>query len=121
MSPTAPVAEFFVGDRRAYIIETKEKKHDISDEQKILTTPPRVLGWSTTRKLWCEFRVTEVKAAEKGNPRIFEEELQLDPKVKKMIKALVEQHNRNDASDDVTSPDLIAGKGLGLVIMLHGK
>lgn len=102
-------------------MEGKEKRYDLSEEGKYLISPPRVLGWSTVRKSWCEFMVTEVQKTRSGNPTIFEEELQLDSKVKRMIKALVEQHNRKDAEHDVANPDLIEGKGRGLVIMLHGR
>ena len=116
---TAPVG-LYLGDRRAFTIEPTEKRHELDDQEKLLTTPPRVLGRSTLRKAWCEFKVTEVKEAQKPNPRIFDNELELEPKVKKMINALVEQHNKNESAVDATGPDLIQGKGLGLVIMLHG-
>jgi len=110
-----------LGEHPTYTVEGKEKRYDIPDERKNLLSPPRVLGWSTVRKSWCEFMVTEVQQAKPGNPTIFEHELQLDSKVKRMIKALVEQHNRKDAEDDAANPDLIEGKGRGLVIMLHGR
>lgn len=117
---TAPV-DWMLGEHLANPIGGKEKRYDLSDEGKYLLSPPRVLGWSTVRKSWCEFMVTEVQKTRSRNARIFEVELQLDSKVKRMIKALVEQHNRKDDKDDVANPDLIEGKGRGLVIMLHGR
>ena len=51
------------------------------------------------------------------NDSVFEKELELDGKVKKMIKALVEQHKNKE----VGNLDLIEGKGRGLVILLHGR
>ena len=116
----APVG-LVIGERQAWLVETKEKRYDINEERKYLITPPRVLGWSTIRKSWCEFMVNEVKAARVANHAIFENELQLDENGKKMIRALVEQHNSKGAMNDVRNPDLIEGKGRGLVILLHGR
>ena len=62
-----------------------------------------------------------VEDAKGGDPIIFEKELQLDENIKTMIKALVEQHNKNESSGNATGGDLIQGKGAGLVIMLHGN
>ena len=115
----APVS-LVLGDRVAHTAETKEKRYDISEEMKYLIAPPRVLGWSTVRKSWCEFLVTEIQKAREANSAIFDKELQLEAKVKKMIKALVEQHNKKDEIEEIKNPDLIEGKGRGLVILLHG-
>lgn len=72
-------------------------------------------------KHWCQFRVDQVKQARIANDAIFDNELQLEDKVKKMIKALVTQHNSQKGGKGVQNPDLIEGKGRGLVIMLHGR
>ncbi|KAL8878228.1 MAG: hypothetical protein Q9198_003918 [Flavoplaca austrocitrina] len=66
------------------------------------------------------FRVDEVKEAKKAKEAIFDKELQLELKVKNMITALVTQHNSQEGGKGVQNPDLIEGKGRGLVIMLHG-
>ena len=71
--------------------------------------------------MWCQFFVNKIRPAKAANQNVFEVELQLDAKIKKMIKALVEQHNNKKAIEVVKNPDLIEGKGRGLVILLHGR
>ena len=36
------------------------------------------------------------------------------------IRALVTHHNTSSDSEDARNPDLIEGKGRGLVLLLHG-
>ncbi|KAL8910190.1 MAG: hypothetical protein Q9171_004488 [Xanthocarpia ochracea] len=111
--------DMWLGERAIYFGDTKEKRHDIPEEKKFLIAPPRVLGWSSVRKSWCGFIVNGVEPA-KMNGTIFEDQLQLDEDVKAMIRALITQHNNQLEEGGVESPDLIEGKGRGLVIMLHG-
>ena len=58
-----------------------------------------------------------VSEAQPANEKVFEDELQLDFNMKRMIKALVKNHSNKDN----TNADLIEGKGRSLVILLHGK
>ncbi|KAL2045967.1 hypothetical protein ABVK25_011892 [Lepraria finkii] len=118
----APIgeAENVLGEEEVMFAETREKRYDIPEDRKYLIAPPRVLGWSTVRKLWCQFLVNNVHKAREANQTIFEEELQLDADVKKMIGALVTQHNNKQSDGKIVNPDLIEGKGRGLVILLHG-
>lgn len=109
----------WLGERAIYFVDTRERRHEIPEEKKFLIAPPRVLGWSSVRKSWCGFIINEVKQA-KTKGTIFEDQLQLDPEVKAMIRALITQHNNQLEEGGVESPDLIEGKGRGLVIMLHG-
>lgn len=112
--------DMWLGEEELYLTQIKEKRFEISEEKKFLLAPPRVLGWSSKHKYWCQFLIDEVKQARKANDYIFDHELQLEPEVKKMIKALVTQHNSQKGGKGVQNPDLIEGKGRGLVIMLHG-
>ncbi|KAL9034032.1 MAG: hypothetical protein Q9180_005631 [Flavoplaca navasiana] len=113
--------DLWLGEEEIYISPIKEKRYDISEEKKFLLAPPRVLGWSSVHNHWCQFRVDNVKEAKKAKEAIFDNELQLEPKVKNMIKALVTQHNSQMGRKGLQNPDLIEGKGRGLVIMLHGR
>ena len=97
----------------------KEKKYDATDKH--LTAPPRVLGWSTQRKSWCQFMIGSIEKAKMNNKNVFDEQLQLDEEMKMMIKALVKHHNNSDDAQGPQNPDLIEGKGRGLVILLHGE
>ncbi|KAL8885782.1 MAG: hypothetical protein Q9215_006415 [Flavoplaca cf. flavocitrina] len=119
---TAPLGgeDLWLGEEEIYISPIKEMRCDISEEKKFLLAPPRVLGWSSSHNHWCQFRVDEVKEAKKAKEAIFDKELQLELKVKNMITALVTQHNSQEGGKGVQNPDLIEGKGRGLVIMLHG-
>ncbi|KAL8844086.1 MAG: hypothetical protein Q9176_001492 [Flavoplaca citrina] len=120
---TAPLGgeDLWLGEEEIYISPIKEMRYDISEEKKFLLAPPRVLGWSSSHNHWCQFRVDEVKEAKKAKEAIFDKELQLELKVKNMITALVTQHNSQEGGKGVQNPDLIEGKGRGLVIMLHGR
>ncbi|KAL9636032.1 MAG: hypothetical protein Q9204_002404 [Flavoplaca sp. TL-2023a] len=113
--------DLWLGEEEIYISPIKEKRYDISEEKKFLLAPPRVLGWSSVHNHWCQFRVDKVKEAKKAKEAIFDNELQLEPSVKNMIEALVTQHNSQEGGKGVQNPDLIEGKGRGLVIMLHGR
>ncbi|KAL8734980.1 MAG: hypothetical protein Q9181_002989 [Wetmoreana brouardii] len=112
--------DLWLGEEEVYFDQTREKRYEISEEKKFLIAPPRVLGWSTVRKSWCEFLVSQVEPARVANDATFEKELQLDANVKNMIRALITQHNSQLGEGGIQNPDLIEGKGRGLVIMLHG-
>ncbi|KAL9631611.1 MAG: hypothetical protein Q9164_005791 [Protoblastenia rupestris] len=112
--------DIVIGEREADFVPTPDKKYDIFARQKYLIAPPRVLGWSTQRKSWCEFDISRVEEAKMANSNVFEKELQLDEDMKRMIKALVKHHSNKDDAEGPQNPDLIEGKGRGLVILLHG-
>ncbi|KAL8897862.1 MAG: hypothetical protein Q9192_002371, partial [Flavoplaca navasiana] len=105
--------------RSIYISPIEEMRYEISEEKKFLLAPPRVLGWSSVHNHWCQFRVDKVKEAKKAKEAIFDKELQLELKVKNINTALVTQHNSQKGGKGVQNPDLIEGKGRGLVIMFH--
>lgn len=92
---------------------------DVPEESKFLLCPPRAVGYATREKMWGQFKVESIKAIEpRTEASAFDKDLQLDPKYKKMVKALVENHSEfsNKAKTDV-----VKGKGQGLVMLLHGK
>ena len=93
---------------------------DLEQEQMYLIAPPRILGWSTRSKSWCQFSIRGISSAKSANATVFEKELQLDPSYKAMIKALVRNHKNGENTSEVKNPDLIEGKGRSLVILLHG-
>ena len=121
MNATAPriFYDLVLGEKEVDFILMKEKRLDITDKH--LTAPPRVLGWSTQRKSWCQFTIGKIQEADLRNKNVFDDQLQLDEEMKAMIKALVKHHNNSDDAQGPQNPDLIEGKGRGLVILLHGK
>lgn len=121
--PIAPKVwqDLVIGEHEADFVLTKEKRYDIPKERKHLLAPPRVLGWSTQRKSWCQFVIGRVTEAKMANGNVFKNDLQLDEDMKKMIRALVKYHNNKDEVEGALNPDLIEGKGRGLVILLHGN
>ncbi|KAK4129775.1 P-loop containing nucleoside triphosphate hydrolase protein [Parathielavia appendiculata] len=91
-----------------------ERKFDkLSDENAMLTNAT-VRGYSFTAKKFLEFFVEELKPIE-WNTRCFDE-LVLDPAIKKTVQALVSTHAQKRESFD----DIVKGKGMGLVCVLHG-
>ncbi|KAK4096975.1 P-loop containing nucleoside triphosphate hydrolase protein [Parathielavia hyrcaniae] len=91
-----------------------ERKFDkLSDENAMLTNAT-VRGYSFTAKKFLEFFVEELKPIE-WNTHCFDE-LVLDPAIKKTVQALVSTHAQKRESFD----DIVKGKGMGLVCVLHG-
>ena len=121
MRKTAPrnYYDLVLGEVECDFLLVKEKRFDVSDKH--FTAPPRVLGWSTQRKSWCQFTIGKIQAANLRNKNVFDDQLELDSEMKEMIKALVKHHNNSNDAQGPKNPDLIEGKGRGLVILLHGK
>ena len=91
-------------------------------QKRYMLAPPRVVGWSTRTKRWCQFAIDGIqRAPESKNPVVFDNELQLDGTIKKTIKALVQNHNTQNTGVETETPDLIEGKGRSVVILLHGN
>ncbi|AEO69875.1 uncharacterized protein THITE_2120632 [Thermothielavioides terrestris NRRL 8126] len=85
----------------------------LSDEDAMLTNAT-VRGYSFTAKRFLEFFVEDLSEIE-WNSRCFED-LVLDPAIKKTVQALVSTH----AQKRDTFNDIVKGKGMGLVCVLHG-
>jgi hypothetical protein len=91
-----------------------ERKFDkLSDENAMLTNAT-VRGYSFTTKRFMEFFVEDLREIE-WNTRCFDD-LVLDPAIKKTVQALVSTHSQKRESFD----DIVKGKGMGLVCVLHG-
>lgn len=98
-------------------VQVEEYDNDESLPEEILClTPPTHLGWSFTAKAWGYLLV------EHFSEIVFDElafdQLVVRPEYKKMIKALVETHAGKESG---LAKDLVAGKGGGMVMVLHGK
>jgi hypothetical protein len=85
--------------------------YQLSDYQALLC-PARVRGFALTEKQWGFFLVDNVRGIV-WSESVFQR-LELEPLVKKKVRALVEIHYSNNFDDG------IAGKGKGLVFLLHG-
>lgn len=100
----------------------KDGEHDSQDQKmNYVLLPARALGYCLRNKIWAQFDVTKVKGIESPSSKEFSEKLIFpeDSKtVKEDLKILVEQHGK---PNDYMIGDPIAGKGCGLVILLHGK
>ncbi|KAJ5479182.1 hypothetical protein N7530_004691 [Penicillium desertorum] len=75
--------------------------------------PPRVTGFNLRRKKWFDLSVDRISHVE-WNKDAFES-LAIDSKSRDLIEALVTNHVEPEYS-----ADLIAGKGNGLILLLHG-
>lgn len=85
--------------------------------------PPRLLGYATKEKMWGQFAVDHTEEAPVKDTKPFREDLQLDPKYKDMIEALVDSHEKTTATrkeKQLQVRDVVQGKGRGLVLLLHG-
>ena len=104
-------------------IEYSDKRYnfDVPEKDRFLFYPPRILGYATREKSWCQFKVDSTEEVENADSSsVFDNSLELDDSYKKMIKALVANHQRRKVSDISQVTDVIQGKGQGLVILLHG-
>ncbi|KAK4154710.1 ATPase family AAA domain-containing protein 3B [Chaetomidium leptoderma] len=85
----------------------------LSDEHAVLANAT-VRGYSFSLKRFLEFFAEEVSEIE-WNSGCFDD-LVLDPAIKKTVRALVSSHMQKRESFD----DIVKGKGMGLVSVLHG-
>ena len=83
-------------------------------EAELLTCPPLVPIFSFAVRHWCFAFIDDLGEIE-WNPDTFEQ-LQVDAEVKEAIQGLVRGYSTHATFFD----DFIAGKGRGLVFLLHG-
>jgi len=86
-------------------------EYEMSDYQALLC-PARIRGFSLIEKQWGFFLIDKVQDIE-WSESVFEK-LELDLSTKKVVQALVKTHYTGKFDD------MIAGKGKGLVVLLHG-
>ena len=83
------------------------------DQQFLLLMPLRIKGYNLRRKKWYDL-VTDRVSDVKWNTEAFSKVV-IDRKAKDLVRALVEKQLAPGVSTD-----LIAGKGNGLILLLHG-
>ena len=90
-------------------------KKDIFTEEQLLIASPLVVGFSFTEKMWLEFAVSKIGEI-RWNTDAFDS-LILPNNQKGIVKAMVSSHAFHPSR---SIDDIIAGKGKGLVAVLHG-
>lgn len=91
------------------------KPHEVFDEEQLLIASSVVIGFSFSEKLWLEFAVSKIGEIQ-WNTNAFDS-LILPDNQKSIVKALVSSHAFHPSR---SIDDIIAGKGKGLVAVLHG-
>ncbi|KAL2131274.1 hypothetical protein VTI74DRAFT_5305 [Chaetomium olivicolor] len=92
----------------------EKREHRKLTEEEAMLTNATVRGYSFGVKKFLEFFVEDLREIE-WNTKCFDD-LVLDPAIKKTVQALVSTHSRKRESFD----DIVKGKGMGLVCVLHG-
>lgn len=85
--------------------------------------PPRFLGYSTKEKTWGQFAVDYTSTTQPKKTTSFQKNLQLHEEYKKLILALVNEHegkHEDMNGDRVQVRDVVKDKGKGLVLLFHG-
>ncbi|KAF4460340.1 AAA family ATPase [Fusarium albosuccineum] len=90
-------------------------RHKMLSKQLLMLLPPMTYGFNLQEKRWVSLSVEKIEPA-KWNKKAFDR-LVLDSKTKDLIYALVDVQTSKDKKMD----DIIAGKGNGLIILLHGS
>ena len=91
------------------------------EDTQYLICPPRVLGYHLKGKKWVELDVAKVKNIANIKDRSSFNNLELRQAQKILIEKLVSGHASGGSGKERSMKDLTAGKGNGLVILLHGK
>lgn len=89
----------------------------LTDEQCLMSSP-MVRGFSFNEKQFLEFFIDKLSPIE-WNTRCFEQ-LVLPSSQKEMVQALVAEHTQRSADPNAAFDDIVKGKGLGLILVLHG-
>ena len=89
----------------------------VADELQALLCSGVVPGYALSERFWGYFQIEDssLKPIEGGENLV--EELQIDPKRRAMISDLIRYHNSHPAP----MKDLVAEKGNGIIILLHGS
>lgn len=90
------------------------------EDDNFVIFPPRVLGYATREKVWGQFGIDLMSDRPSRQAEKFDENLQLDPKYKTLIKALVQSHEQANEHSGKQVEDVVQDKGKGLVLLLHG-
>jgi len=102
----------FISDSRTIRSDFNEHQH-MSDEE-LLMCDFKMPGFTLATKMWGMFNITQLK------PVDYDEDafagLVLPPDIKKTLSSLIKLQEGGSSEFD----DMIAGKGKGLIILLHG-
>lgn len=99
------------------------------DDLQYIICAPRALGYILREKIWAQLDVTKLKTVDRdGSDDAFMNRLKLagqenGQKTKELLLSLIQNHGITENSDrkDRQLKDLVAEKGRGLVILLHGE
>lgn len=68
-------------------IEVTDAGGFAKSQERLLLCPPKVLGYVLHQKIWCQFRIKDIKVASyDSHARLFEDQLELDDKYKTLLK-----------------------------------
>jgi ATP-dependent Lon protease len=95
-----------------------ESEKALGEEQRLLC-PPRVLGYHLSTRTWLEMFVEGIIEIKKPESDLQFTKLQLEDTHKDLIRDLVQGHVSGTDKAPLMK-DFVAGKGQGLVILLHG-
>ncbi|KAJ5105354.1 hypothetical protein NUU61_002701 [Penicillium alfredii] len=95
------------------LTEQEMDREQPPDEKFRLLMPTKVIGYSLRLKKWFDLATDRISDVT-WNKEAFQS-LAIDPKSRDLIQALVSNHLESEYS-----ADLIAGKGNGLILLLHG-
>lgn len=123
----------FETDRRGEFLQSTELlnfhypgKHGFSDEC-LLLLPPRVYGYSLLDHKWFALDINSITDIPPRSLTTSFEDLVLPRGHGILLQALIKNHVRvprqSSDANDITEPvslDIVAGKGKGLIILLHG-
>lgn len=104
-----------IGSEEAAQAAIDDRSHAVFNEEQLLIASPIVIGFSFSEKLWLEFAVSKIGEIS-WNTDAFDS-LILPDNQKSIVKALVSSHAFHPSQ---SIDDIIAGKGKGLVAVLHG-
>lgn len=97
--------------------EDRSKSGDLLDDEYRLL-PPGVLGYIPVQRIFAQLAVKHLSVIEnQDKDDIWSNGLVLKEEKKKIIRTLVENHA---TVADHRTPDIVEGKGKGLVILVHG-
>ena len=104
-----------IGSDEASQATIEDTAKDIFTEEQLLIASSTVVGFSFSEKLWLEFAVSKIGEVS-WNTDAFDS-LILPDSQKNIVKAMVSSHAFHPSR---SIDDIIAGKGKGLVSVLHG-
>ena len=109
-------------EKNKNLIASCEDPRSLTQDQLVLL-PPQVFGFVLRTRKWAIFDIDLLEHPDYGNGW---DSLIIKPKIKEMVLALVENHQRPLGSESaidgaLPSVDLVQGKGKGLIILLHGE